>query len=225
LRCICTCLQHSHFRHLCFANSSLVNSLLRGRNLREIDFEGPDTLKIGKMRAYDYFKDGSFYLLDTPGHAIGHLCALARTTTNPDTFIFMGGDAAHHGGEFRPSEYRPLPDSITPHPMKGAHANSGPFCPGHFFEDLNKQRGRDPKGPLFDPTMGHDIPLTIRTIGDVQEADADDNVFVIIAHDDTVKGVVDLFPKTANDWKEKGWAKHVRWAFLKEFEPAMKEKA
>ena len=37
-----------------------------GRNLREITFE-EGNLKIGKFRAMDYFGDGSFYLLDTPG--------------------------------------------------------------------------------------------------------------------------------------------------------------
>jgi glyoxylase-like metal-dependent hydrolase (beta-lactamase superfamily II) len=71
------------------------------RELREIDFESEsDGLRIGKFRAFDFYGDGSFYLLDTPGHAIGHLCALARTTANPPTFMFLGGDIAHHAGEF-----------------------------------------------------------------------------------------------------------------------------
>lgn len=26
-------------------------------------------------------------------HTIGHICGFARTSTGPDTFIFMGGDA------------------------------------------------------------------------------------------------------------------------------------
>jgi glyoxylase-like metal-dependent hydrolase (beta-lactamase superfamily II) len=165
------------------------------------------------MKAYDWFKDGSFYLLDTPGHAIGHLCGLARTTTNPDTFIFMGGDACHHGGEFRPSEYLPLPSAITPHPITG---QSGPFCPGAALEEMQTQRRLDPSGPFFVPFMGHDIPEATRTIAKVQEADAHENIFVIMAHDDTVIPAVDLFPKGANEWKQKGWAKNVKWAFLKD---------
>jgi hypothetical protein len=36
-----------------------------GRNLREISFS--DDFKIGSFRAHDFFGDGSFYLLDTPG--------------------------------------------------------------------------------------------------------------------------------------------------------------
>lgn len=46
-----------------------------GRELREIEFS--QGLKIGRFNAFDYFSDGSFYLLDSPGHAIGHMCGLA----------------------------------------------------------------------------------------------------------------------------------------------------
>ena len=44
--------------------------MLSGRNLREIDFsaeEGQTAFKIGRFDAYDYFGNGSFYLLDAPG--------------------------------------------------------------------------------------------------------------------------------------------------------------
>ncbi len=68
--------------------------------MREIDFQEP--LTIGSFSAVDFFGDGSFYLLNSPGHAIGHMSGLARTSTNPDTFIFMGGDLCHHGGQMRP---------------------------------------------------------------------------------------------------------------------------
>ena len=57
-----------------------------GRQIREIDFSNEKTpFKIGRFHAHDYFGDGSFYLLDTPGHSIGHICGLARTTAGgPD---------------------------------------------------------------------------------------------------------------------------------------------
>jgi glyoxylase-like metal-dependent hydrolase (beta-lactamase superfamily II) len=51
--------------------SPILESDYEGRDLVEIDFEGPNTLQIGKFPAFDYFGDGSFYLLDSPGHAIG----------------------------------------------------------------------------------------------------------------------------------------------------------
>lgn len=49
-----------------------------GRHVREIAFD-PD-MHFGSFEAFDFFGDGSFYLLDAPGHAIGHLCAAARCT-------------------------------------------------------------------------------------------------------------------------------------------------
>ncbi len=62
-----------------------------GRNLREIKFDTEGQgLTIGQYKAMDLYGDGSFYLLDTPGHAIGHMCGLARTSAEPPEFIFMG---------------------------------------------------------------------------------------------------------------------------------------
>jgi len=88
----------------------------------EADFEGRETielafsdgLKIGDFRAHDYFGDSSFYILDVPGHAVGHICGLARTT--PDTFVFLGGDACHFTGVIRPTSYVPMPEFIPEGP-------------------------------------------------------------------------------------------------------------
>lgn len=44
--------------------------------------------------AIDYFGDGSFYLIDSPGHLLGHINALVRV--GPQKWVFLGGDAAHH---------------------------------------------------------------------------------------------------------------------------------
>lgn len=79
-----------------------------GREVQELTFS--DGLKIGKFQAHDYFGDGSFFILNVPGHAIGHISAIARTT--PDTFAFLGGDVCHFTGDIRPSEYMPMPDPI-----------------------------------------------------------------------------------------------------------------
>ncbi|RDW58285.1 metallo-hydrolase [Coleophoma crateriformis] len=84
---------------------------LAGREV--VGLEEPDfTLNVGGFGAIDYFGDGSFYLLNAPGHSIGHLNALARTTSNPDTFILLAADSVHLGGELRPTEALPLPNSI-----------------------------------------------------------------------------------------------------------------
>lgn len=75
-------------------NSPFPESAFQGRDVIEVPFN--DQLHIGKFQAYDYFGDKSLYILDVPGHAVGHIAALVRTT--PDTFIFLGGDTCHFTG-------------------------------------------------------------------------------------------------------------------------------
>lgn len=128
-------LSHWHFDH-CGAPSELPKSvkMIVGPKFRETflpgypakpdspfheaDFEGrevvevpfSDDLKIGQFQAHDYFGDGSFYVLNVPGHAVGHISALVRTTA--DTFVFLGGDVCHFTGVLRPTQFIPMPDQI-----------------------------------------------------------------------------------------------------------------
>ena len=87
----------------------------------------------------------------SPGHATGHVCGLARTA--PDEFLLMGGDVAHHGGEFRPTQWLPLPDSIQ---IPSARGGAPPaVCPGEAFERLHPRHSAtepfmDPVGPMHD---------------------------------------------------------------------------
>lgn len=192
----------------------------RGRILQEITFNETGAKQIGHFRALDYFNDGSFYLLDTPGHAVGHLSALVRTTTNPDTFILLGGDLWHHGGEIRPSKHVPLPASVTIPPQAYlSSCNGSTFsCPGCLLESLQTSRGRAIDEPFFDPAMGLDIGEAVRSIRKAQPLDGNENILCISAHDASIFGVVDLFPDSANDWQRKGWREKILWTFLKDFE-------
>ncbi|KAK4120119.1 metallo-beta-lactamase superfamily protein [Parathielavia appendiculata] len=199
-------------------DSPILESDYAGRNLREITFEGGQSLLAGKFPAYDYFGDGSFYLLDSPGHAVGHLCGLARTTKDPDTFVLLGGDICHYAGIFRPSEHLPIPSTITPHPCHPHSATATSLCPGHAWEELQASRGRKGTDTLYDMTFGLDIPLATRTMGRLQELDCLENVFVIISHDSTVRDGVPHFPESLNAWKEKGWGERLKWSFLKDLE-------
>jgi len=47
--------------------------------------------------AHDFFGDGSFYLIDAPGHMQGNLAALGKVYTKYGRvkWIFLGGDCAH----------------------------------------------------------------------------------------------------------------------------------
>lgn len=191
----------------------------QGRELQEIDFsaKGQD-LRIGKFNALDFYGDGSFYLLDTPGHAVGHLCALARTTANPPTFMFLGGDIAHHGGEFRPTQYLPLPDAIKPNPLEAPFANATSACPGEIFQAIHPKSSKTE--PFFAPAgaVHKDDKEAKRSIDKMTEFDAYEDVFSVIAHDSSLFDVVEFYPKRANEWQAKGWEKEGRWRFLRSFE-------
>lgn len=175
-----------------------------GRKVREIGFDSE--LKAGPFPAHDFFGDGSFYLLDTPGHWTGHIAGLARTSTGPDTFIMMGGDMVHHGAEMRPSPYTPIPDS----PPQGVSTRRS----GAWFREINTRSGRKADQPFVEPSSFEDEQLVTQTIRRAQVADAQDNVWFVFAHDASLFGSVDLFPQQANAWKEKGWKEKVEWKFL-----------
>ena len=217
-------------------NSPIDEKAYEGRTLREIDFDREGNgLKIGQYQAVDLYGDGSFYLLNTPGHAIGHMCELARTSADPPEFIFMGqsipsfqqcvadrsstgGDIAHHGGEFRPTKYLPLPDNITPNPLVKPYERQAPICPGSMFEAVHPNRNSTE--PFYVPTkkgVHQDAQQAKESIDKMGEFDGHDNVFVNVAHDTSLYDVVEFFPKKANGWSKKGWREHGRWRFLKDF--------
>ena len=192
--------------------SALLESDFKDRNVREIA-ESQFSLKIGRFPAFDYFGDGSFYLLHSPGHTVGHMCGLARTTEN--TFIFMGGDACHHGGEFRPTGYMPLPKEVARAPL----SRFGAGCPGAFLVEKIHPFSSATE-PFYDIAKGfsHDHDEAKRSISKLQEFDASDDVLVCIAHDGTMMGNVDFYPKPLNDWKAQGIQKKIRWAFVGDFD-------
>ncbi|KAM0343808.1 hypothetical protein ACHAPU_008237 [Fusarium lateritium] len=134
----------------------------------------------------------------------------------------MGGDVCHHGGELRPSQYLPLPQNLSEHlSLPESLRLRLSRCPGSVFDDLNVERGRKPGETFFDPAMSEDVDQAIRTVKEAQKADAQDNIFFVFAHDMSVFGVIDTFPKPANDWKAKGWREKTFWRFLSDFETAI----
>lgn len=181
---------------------------MAGRKVREIDFSSG--LKVGPFPAHDLFGDGSFYIVDTPGHCLAHIAGLARTSTGPDTFIMMGGDLVHHSGELRPSPYTPIPDSLP----QGVSTRSG----AAWFREMNARRGRKADQPFVEPSLFEDEHLVTQSIQRAQVADAQDNVWFVFAHDTSLFGTVDLFPQSANAWKEKGWKEKVEWKFLEDLD-------
>lgn len=208
--------------------SPVLASDFANRELCEISFEG--ALRIGGLPAHDYFGDGSFYLLDTPGHCVGHMCGLARTTPSHSshagdgsTFIFMGGDICHFAGVFRPSPSVPLTASC---------------CPAEFHERYHRlwsdaKKNDEPHGdpattPLYSVSTHkrsayvepHTAAQSVLAMKD--HFDAASNVLVLIAHDPAVLGARVL--PTLNerpsedltDWFAKGWKGQTHWCWLTE---------
>lgn len=198
-------------------DSPVLEKDFEGRHVREIEFD--ISKKIGQFPAYDFFGDGSFYLLDVPGHAIGHICGLARTTS--DTFVFMGGDVCHFGGSYRPTQYAPLPKNIP----SGVALDSDRFshpCPCSIFTACHRDPPNARTSPFYRVTQASgawyiDPPVAQQSVDRLEEFDADDNVFVCVAHDGGLIPVCDWFPNgTLNDWKAKGWKEKSKWGFLNE---------
>ncbi|CUA69621.1 hypothetical protein RSOLAG22IIIB_03993 [Rhizoctonia solani] len=185
--------------------SPILESAYSDRQLVEISFDSAPKL-IGGFRAFDYFGDGSFYLLDSPGHAIGHL------------YI------CHHGGQMRPTKYLPLPDPISPNPFP--HQLKVSECPGQILLDIHPNHsGTKPFYRVSDPPRGGaastDPPEAQRSLEKLLNIDCHKNIFTIIAHDDTMLGIVEFFPSTLNDWKLKGYKEKSMWKFLKDFKGAL----
>ncbi|KZO97091.1 Metallo-hydrolase/oxidoreductase [Calocera viscosa TUFC12733] len=69
-----------------------------GKTPRIIDFSGASIQPVGAFeRGFDYFGDGSVWLIHTPGHTKDHMSALVRVTPSPEaTYVLVGGDTAHH---------------------------------------------------------------------------------------------------------------------------------
>ncbi|CAK7225360.1 hypothetical protein SEUCBS140593_005878 [Sporothrix eucalyptigena] len=195
--------------------SLLLESDYKGRNLRELTSAEFDRagITIAGLRALDYFGDGSFYLLDTPGHSPGHLCGLARV--QEDHFILMLGDGIHHMAELRPNPYKPLPQKYVDSKLLS-----------HFPEGAPDKALFRPAGPKG-ASMHLDPDQAAVIIAKLQVLDAHSNVFAVAAHDGHVfAALVDahkdgepaLFPSgTVNDFVARGYVEKTQWTFLKDF--------
>ena len=195
----------------------VLESDYANRELREITFD--QQLKIGRFKAYDYFGDESFYLLDTPGHSIAHMCALARTNkdgSGDDTFVFMGGDCAHHCAEFRPTTYLPLPAEVT---CSDIGLEGKATLQGQRFVDLHPEHSAVKPFYYCNPRTAYNFEEAEWSLEGMEEFDAHPNILTMAAHDDTLlTPMKDLFlPRPLNGWREGRIRENVLWRFLGEF--------
>ncbi|KAH7131713.1 fungal-specific transcription factor domain-containing protein [Dactylonectria estremocensis] len=197
--------------------SPAFEAAFSGRTVREVSFSAG--LVVAGYLAVDYFADGSLYILETPGHAIGHLSALVRTT--PDTFVFLGGDICHFGGAFRPTQYVPMPSMLSSSDLACQNRHAA-FVACSRFTVCHPDPENSRTSPFYKPCSRSDSwyidpSLANKSIGLLAELDANDKVLVLIAHDPSVMGAITFFPDgPLNGWHEAGWKQKLRWGFLDE---------
>jgi len=205
-----------------FPNATLQASDFAGRQVTKIDFATAN-LTFSSIKAIDYFGDGSFYLLYTPGHLPGHLSALARVT--PTSFISLGGDTFHHAGEARP---RPEFQKNFP-------------CPAHLLEEAKMSISTDyfwsphSDDGAFDllsraqqlfavsdlPDSFYADPVTSQiSLEKLATFDADPDILVLIAHDISLRSTIPYFPAYLNNWKANGFKEKTVWSFVEKGNPA-----
>jgi hypothetical protein len=190
-----------------------------GRHLIELDFNESE-LKVCGLRAIDWFKNGSFYLLEAHGHTNDHVMALARTAK--EKFLLLGGDVAHHCGAFRPNPLLPLPETNLPSPF-GPPESLSP-CPGSIFEPIHPAASPERAfriTPFYEaaPFTQTDPVASHATLEALKMLDSSSDVFVIIAHDTSLLDILEFYPVAElNGWEEARKKEVGKWRFLKDFE-------
>ncbi|KAJ6515049.1 beta-lactamase-like protein [Mycena vitilis] len=204
------------------ANASLLDSDFAGHQVTKIDFTTAN-LTFSGLKAIDYFGDGSFYLLNTPGHMLGHLTALARVT--PTTFIALGGDTFHSAGEARP---RPQFQKNFPCPAHLLEETKSSISTDYFwsphshdgaFDMLSRSQQLLAVSDLPDSFYADPIASQI-SLEKVATFDADPDVFVVIAHDVSLREHIPYFPASLNNWKKTGLKEKTVWNFVEKTNPA-----
>jgi hypothetical protein len=113
----------------------------------------------------------------------------------------MSGDAGNHAGEYRPTKYVPLPRTIqlSPNPPRFPR-----ICPGNLIMNEVHPENTATK-PFYRARDGfqEDDEVANWTVEELEEFDADERIFMVIAHDLTLINVVEIFPNQANEWKAK----------------------
>ncbi|KAJ7642803.1 beta-lactamase-like protein [Mycena polygramma] len=174
-------------------NSSLQVSDFAGHQITRIDFTAAN-LTFSGLKAIDYFGDGSFYLLNTPGHLLGHMTALARVT--PTSFISLGGDTFHNAGTSISTDY-----FWSPHSQDGA------------FDMLSRAQQFLAISDLANSFYADPVTSQV-SLEKVATFDADPDIFVLVAHDASLRSSIPYFPESLNSWKASHLKEKTVWSFL-----------
>ena len=58
----------------------------------------------------------------------------------------------------------------------------------------------------------------------MEQFDAHENILVVIAHDGSLLGLMEIFPKSLNGWGGTGLKQRGKWAFLQDFSEATEQR-
>ncbi|EJT98398.1 hypothetical protein DACRYDRAFT_24450 [Dacryopinax primogenitus] len=143
--------------------------------------------KLGSYeKAWDWFGDGGLWLAQAPGHCPGHMVALCRVSTSPDTYVLLGGDTCHSRYIYSPfpSPSARWPCACWAYPAEGPEAK-----PSH--------------------TMHEDLSLAYESIARLTRMDMEDNVMSVLAHETEVARELGIgigqMKGGWEGWKELGW--------------------
>ncbi|KAF8186580.1 beta-lactamase-like protein [Mycena galopus ATCC 62051] len=204
------------------ANASLQVSDFADHALTKIDFATAN-LTFGGIEAIDYFGDGSFYLLNTPGHFPGHLTAIARVT--PTSFVLLGGDTFHHPGEARP---RPDFQANFPCPAHLLQSTQSSTSTTYFWSPRSRE-GAFNIASRAQPLLGlsniagsvnSDPTISQVSLDKIATFDADPDFLVVAAHDMSLLSFFPSLPATLNGWKASGLKERTVWNFVDNSNPA-----
>ncbi|KAJ6620265.1 hypothetical protein B0H10DRAFT_2022028 [Mycena sp. CBHHK59/15] len=207
-----------------FPDAALQVSDFAGHTVTELNFDYAN-LTFSGLPALDYFGDGSFYLLNTPGHLAGHITALARVA--PSSFIVLGADTCHHPGQLRP---RPLFQQTYPCPAQLLTATQASVSTDFFWSPASRAGAFDMRSraqPLLSvpdkPNSADSDPVAARvSLDKVAGFDAHEDFFVVLAHDASVVEVLPYFPASLSAWRGGDMKDRVVWGFLDERNPAFR---
>ncbi|KZT23544.1 Metallo-hydrolase/oxidoreductase [Neolentinus lepideus HHB14362 ss-1] len=140
----------------------------------------PSPVKISPLGPFphvlDLFADGSIYVIDTPGHAPGHLCLLVRVSTSPATHVLLAGDCCHNRLCYSPGER---------------------LISQENYEDIDVARVSVSKLVEYAKLQKVELGLGDERTG---------RLVVILAHEKEREEEMPLFPEKLNDWAiEEAW--------------------
>ncbi|KAJ6515092.1 beta-lactamase-like protein [Mycena vitilis] len=203
-------------------NASLQTSDLAGHQVTKLNFTTAN-LTFSGLKAIDYFGDGSFYLLNTPGHLPGHLTALARVT--PTSFVSLGGDTFHHAGEARP---RPQFQKTFPCPAHQLEETKTSISTDYFWSPQSRDGAFDLLSRAQQLLAVSDLPDSFYadpvasqvSLEKLATFDADPDIFVVVAHDISLRDSIPYFPESLNNWKADHLKEKTVWSFIDRRNPA-----